>query len=137
MAMAVDVAQLRAQLTPLCEPHQIEIIILFGSAAKGLQRSESDLDLAVFSEKPLDIMTVTTDVIRALHMNRVDVVDLRRASPLLAMEIARNGRLVYERHAGHYAGFQSLAFRRYVDTAKLRRARKEAIHRYLAGRGLA
>ena len=126
--MAVDVTELRARLTPLRERYRLELIILFGSAAKGLQRPQSDLDLAVLSEQPMGIVAVTTDMIRVLHINRVDVVDLRRAPPLLAMEVARDGYLLYERHAGQYAGFSIACFRRYVDTAKLRRVRKDAIH---------
>ena len=48
---------------------------------------QSDLDLAVLGDKPVDLVKVTNEVIKSLHLNEVDVVDLRRASPLLAMEI--------------------------------------------------
>ena len=52
------------------------------------------------------------------------------------MEVARHGRLIYERQSGLHVEFISLAFRRYVDTKKLRDAQKDAIHRYLTSKGL-
>lgn len=110
---------------------------MFGSSVTGLRGPESDLDLAFLADAPLDPVAVTTDVIRVLHTDRVDVVDLRRASPLLAMEVARHGRLIYEREPGMHVEFISLAVRRYIDTKKLRDAQKAAIHRYLNSKGLA
>lgn len=137
MARALDDAELQNLLTPLCEQYRVRLIILFGSSVTGRRRPDSDLDLALLGDVPLDLVTVTTDVIRLLHTDRVDVVDLRRASPLLAMEVARHGRLVYERQPGIHLEFISLAVRRYIDTKKLRDAQKDALHRFLASKGLA
>jgi predicted nucleotidyltransferase len=137
MATRLDIDDLSTLLAPLREPFRIQLIILFGSSVTGLRGPESDLDLAFLGDAPLDLIAVTTDVIRSLHTDRVDVVDLRRASPLLAMEVARHGRLVYERQPGTHLEFISLAVRRYIDTKKLRDAQKDAIHRFLTDRGLA
>ena len=136
MAETVDVCDLQTRLHPLCEQYRLRLVILFGSSVTGRRGPESDLDLALLADAPLDLVAVTTDVIRLLHTDHVDVVDLRRASPLLAMEVARRGRLIYERQPGLHVEFISLAFRRYVDTKKLRDAQKDAIHRYLTSKGL-
>jgi hypothetical protein len=45
----------------------------------------SDIDLAFMFESPTDILELTNRVIRLLHADTVDVVDLRRASPLCSM----------------------------------------------------
>ena len=87
----------------------LELVVLFGSTAKGRRRPGSD---------------------------RLDLVDLRRAGPILAMGVARCGRLLYESEPGVFRRFQSLASRRYCDTAKLRRAQRRAIHVFLARHGL-
>jgi predicted nucleotidyltransferase len=137
MARTLDDAELQNLLAPLCEQYRFRLIILFGSSVTGRRGPDSDLDLALLGDAPLDLVAVTTDVIRLLHTDRVDVVDLRRASPLLAMEVARHGRLVYERQPGMHLEFISLAVRRYIDTKKLRDAQKDAIHRFLADKGLA
>jgi predicted nucleotidyltransferase len=113
------------------------LIVVFGSTVTELRGPESDLDLAFLADAALDLVAATTDIIRVLHTDRVDVVDLRRASPLLAMEVARHGRLIYERESGMHLEFISLAVRRYIDNKKLRDAQKDAIHRYLTSKGLA
>ncbi len=80
---------------------------------------------------------MTNLVTQLLHVNTVDLVDLRRATPLLMMEVARGGHLLYERMPGGYATFCSLAHRRYVDTAKLRVGQRETIRQFLRERGAA
>ena len=137
MTKTVDVCDLQTRVHPLCEQYRLHLIILFGSSITGVRGPESDLDLALLGDAPLDLVAVTTDVIRLLQTDRVDVVDLRRTSPLLAMEVARSGRLVYERKPGMHLEFISLAVRRYIDTKKLRDAQKDAIHRFLSSKGLA
>ena len=137
MERVVEATELRERLAPLIEQGTIHLIVLFGSTVHGLTHHESDLDLAMQGSSPLDVVAVTTEAIRLLHANRVDVVDLRRASPLLMMEVVRGGRLVYEQRPGLYAEFCSLAHRRYVDTAKLRQAQQDAIRQFLDARGVA
>jgi hypothetical protein len=75
----------------------------------------------------MDVVHVTAEVVRLTHHNEVDVVDLRRADPLLAMQIAESGRLLYAHDPSEFTEFRSLAFRRYVDTEKLRRAQQRAL----------
>jgi len=130
-------ALLRERLAPLFANPAIELVILFGSMASGTGYAESDLDLAVRGNSVLDLVALTNDVTRLLHTDDVDLVDLRRASPLLMMEVAREGRLLYERTPGTYPAFCSLAHRRYVDTAKLRVAQRETIRCFLRQRGAA
>ncbi len=132
-----DLQSMQEALAPVCSQPDIQLVILFGSAAKGTRHGKNDLDLAILAEEPLNLVDITNQVIALLRTSQVDVVDLRRASPLLAMEIVRGGRFLYERQAGEYVRFCSLAHRWYVDTAKLRAAQKEAIARYLEARGLA
>ncbi len=109
----------------------LELIILFGSTVKGRRRATSDVDVAVQCANAADIDTLYLVLTPLLGADRVDIVDLRRAGPLLAMEVARSGRVLYERRPGVFRQFQSLASRRYCDTAKLRRAQRRAIHAFL------
>jgi hypothetical protein len=75
---------------------------------------------------------MTNRVTRLLRSDAVDIVDLRTASPLLKYAALRDGKLLYERSPGLYLSAFSLAFRRYIDTKKLRDARRSAIRDYLA-----
>lgn len=114
----------------------IQLLVLFGSAVKGQARPRSDVDLGVRCNGPADLDALYLATAPRLGTDRLDLIDLRRAGPLLAFEVARTGRLLYERHPGAFREFQSLASRRYCDTEKLRRARRRAIHVFLEREGL-
>ncbi len=115
----------------------VQLLVLFGSAVKGRRPSARDIDLAVQCDGPADLDALYLAVAPRLGTDRVDLVDLRRAGPLLAFEVARTGRLLFERHPGTFRQFQSLASRRYCDTEKLRRAQRRAIQAFLEREGLA
>jgi predicted nucleotidyltransferase len=128
--------QIRERLAPLLARSDIRLVILFGSTARGATHRHSDLDVAILADHPLDPIEITTNVMSLVRASDVDVLDLRRASPLLAMEVVRSGTLLYEREPGQYAEFCSLAHRRYVDTAKLRAGRREALSSFVRMKGL-
>ena len=132
----LTVEKIKEALQPFFHQPGLQLVLLFGSRAAGRTGKGSDLDLAVLGDKPVDLVKVTNEVIKSLHLNEVDVVDLRRASPLLAMEIVRQGKVLFEKEPGIYPQACSLIFRRYVDTRKLREARKTAVHQFLSERGL-
>jgi predicted nucleotidyltransferase len=133
---AITIEEIKDKLAPLLAEEDLEIVLLFGSAASGRMHKRSDLDLAFLFEKPVDILSLTNRVIRLLHTDSVDVVDLRRASPLLRYSAAKNGRLLYEKREGLFNSFYSLASRMYIDTKKLRDAQKVGIAQYLRARGM-
>ena len=131
-----SVVEIKKQLAPLFEEEGLQLVLLFGSAAAGVAHGKSDIDLGFLFGRPVDLLALTNRVIRLLHTDRVDVVDLRRAGSLLNFSVAKKGRLLYESSSGVYNEFCSLAFRRYVDSKKLRDRRAEAIQRFLEDRGL-
>jgi predicted nucleotidyltransferase len=114
----------------------LELLVLFGSTVKGRRRAGSDLDFAARSEGPTDLDALYLALAGRLGTDRLDLIDLRRAGPLLAFEVARSGRLLFERRRGMFREFQSLASRRYCDTTKLRVAQQRAIRVFLERDGL-
>lgn len=129
------VAQRLADL-PLAMP-DLRLLVLFGSLVKGRRPIRGDVDLGAQCDGPADLDALYLAIAPRLGTDRVDLIDLRRAGPLLAFEVARAGRLLFERRPGAFRAFQSLASRRYGDTAKLRRAQRRAIHVFLEREGLA
>ncbi len=111
-------------------------MVLFGSQAKGRARVKSDYDIAVQLDGPADLITLTNEVMRLLGITDVDLVDLRCANSLLLMQVATSGVVLYEREPGLFHRFQSLAYRRYWDTAKFREAQKRALEAFLTHEGL-
>ena len=128
--------EIKQRLTPLFHEPGLQILLLFGSRASGRIHSKSDIDLGVLFDSPIDPVEMTSRIIGLLRTERIDLVDLRRASPLLAFSAARKSLVLYERKAGLFNQFYSLSFRRYVDTKKLRDARKRTIDNFLRERGL-
>ena len=130
------ITELAQKLRPFFQQPGVQLVVLFGSQVSGKVHPGSDLDLGILADKPLDTVQVTGKLMRLTHLNNVDVVDLRRANPLLAREIVRQGTVLYERDLGTYARFVSLAVRRYADTRKLREAQKQVVNQFLQTRGV-
>ena len=132
----ISIEEIRHRLKPLFQDKALQLALLFGSAASDKMHKQSDIDLAFLFDTPADVLALTNNVIRFLHTDTIDVIDLRRASPLLKFSAMKNGVLIYEREPGIFNAFYSLAFRIYVDTKKLRDAQANTILNFLKARGL-
>ncbi len=109
------VDRLREVLSPF---PSIRLAVLFGSLARGQVRRQSDVDLGVVLDNDdrgvrLDIEVA---VGRGLHRD-IDLVDLRRAGPLLRFEVARDGIPVVEREPDTWTRFKARAMVDWWDWA--------------------
>ncbi len=107
----------------------VEFAIVFGSHGRPEFGPESDLDIAVQFPKALsgeEFIALAGRLDEAAG-RRVDVVDLRKADPIIAMQVLRNGRpfLVADRRA--LTDFQMYAPSRYFDWKICRRPVEEAM----------
>lgn len=132
----ISLDQLKGRLAPLFRKPEMQLAVLFGSRRKGQARLDSDYDIAVQLDGAADLITLTNGVVQLLGVTDVDLVDLRRASSLLLMQVATSGMVLYEREPGLFRRFQSLAYRRYWDTAKFREAQKRSLEVFLTHEGL-
>ena len=129
---AYSVKEIKEKLPPLFEEEGLQLVLLFGSMASGKAHGRSDIDLGFLFDEPQDILALTNRVIRLLRNDRIDVVDLRHASPLLNFMAEP----LYERSPGLFNSFYSLAVRRYIDTKKLRKVQEIVINSFIRERGL-
>lgn len=132
----LSIEQIKERLAPLFESEDIQLVLLFGSTASGNVHKQSDIDLAFLLDTRFDVIEMTNRVTRLLRCDAVDIVDLRAAKPLLKYSAVKGGIVIYEKMAGIYNQFYSLAFRQFVDTRKLRDARQTSINNYLKAKGL-
>ncbi|MBI5559922.1 MAG: nucleotidyltransferase domain-containing protein [Deltaproteobacteria bacterium] len=132
----ISADEIKERLAPMFGDKGLNLVIVFGSVVTGKTHKRSDIDLAFLFENRVDILDLTNKVIRLLKTDNVDVVDLGRASPLLKFSAVKNGKVIYEREQGIFSDFYSLAFRRCVDTKKLRDAGSVMIRDFLHSRGL-
>jgi hypothetical protein len=107
---------------------EIRFVYLFGSVAKGIQNKLSDVDLGVFVDSstlssklhPYGFRAyLITELMELLKSDRVDVVILNEASPLLRFQVVRYGLPIYERDRPERIQFQASAFCRYFDLLPL------------------
>ena len=129
------IVEIKERLATLFEDESLQLVLLFGSALTGNMHKGSDIDLAFLYDEPADVVALTNRVIRLIHCDTVDVVDLRSANPLLRFSVAQKSRPLYEKSAGVFNEFCSLAFRMYVDSKKLRDGQAKVIKNFLEARG--
>ena len=111
----------------------IKLIILFGSKASGKSGRLSDTDVAVLADHPLCLeekSELSLQVAEKLGVSEddIDIVDLADASPLLAQEISSKGKLL-RGDEEEFVRFRVRAWKRYLDTARFRRAREKALEK--------
>lgn len=96
----------------------------FGSTARGEERDDSDVDLAVLAPKRLDpVARFDLQEQLAITLRRdVDLVDLRRASTVMAMQVVSRGKPIATGDAVERERFEDHVFGAY---ARLNEERRE------------
>ena len=110
-----------ARLNEIAQQFGLDLIVLFGSHAKGRARPGSDVDIAVRAiQRPWDdwkwefeVEAALSDAIQA--EGEVDTVFLNGASPLLMFQVASTGQALFEKEWGVFSDFKSYAALRYYD----------------------
>lgn len=101
----------------------VQAIYHFGSTATGSDGPDSDIDLAVLGPYPLDpLARFDLQEQLALALRRlVDLVDLRAASPVMAMQVLATGRLLLDAAPEARGLFEDRAFGSYARLNEERR----------------
>ena len=118
---------------------EVVALYLFGSEATGRTGPLSDLDLAVLLDeskvKPrrrLDAqLNLLAETMRASGRFDVDLVLLNEATPLLAYEVVRSGRLLFERDRQKRITFEANAVCRYLDLEPFYQVSRKYLKRQL------
>lgn len=124
---------LRDAAAGLAREAGLDLVVLFGSAATGARAVPEDLDIAVRAATGVvDLMALTNRLIERVGTQHIDLVDLRRADPVLLAAVARDGVPLFEQEPATFARFVSLAVRRFADTKKFRDAAREDIRLFVS-----
>ena len=104
-------------------------IYRFGSSLTGVRSPDSDVDLAVLASDPLDALRrfdLQERLAAALGQN-VDLVDLRAASPVMAIQVIGKGRLLLDQDASARGSFEDLTYSMYARLNEERRGILERV----------
>lgn len=113
----------------LDERFGLDALWVFGSVASNAATATSDIDLAaLFARRPAlaELLEARADLERVLGRD-VDLVDLERASPILAMQVLRHGRLLRDGNPSRRHRFVAGAPGRYEDLRIIRRKAEAAL----------
>ncbi len=105
----------------------LTLLVLFGSRARGDAAARADWDFGFLSANPVDPLTVMAALAEVVGSERLDLVDLARASGLLRYRAARDGVLVYEARPGIFDRFRFEAARFWYDAEPVLRPGYDAI----------
>lgn len=130
----------RQLLADISESFGLDVVYAFGSRAAeaqqtlvedrdGLARTASDLDIGVLARGPLDLdgkVELAAALEDLFGAPRVDLLDLSRAAPYLALE-AVCGELLHARDAEKEARYQLYVLRRAADLLPFQRQRDKSV----------
>jgi predicted nucleotidyltransferase len=133
---AVDTSLRERLAAAIASGPPLTLAVLFGSAAQGRLRADSDVDVAIVpTDDGLDVATEALLRRRLTTAARrdVDLVRINEASTLLKWRIATTGVPVFETRPGTFARFQAGAASEYVDYAPALAHFGELFRRRVAG----
>jgi len=127
----VSASEGSSALTALCVSAArkcgLTLLVLFGSRARGEVSARSDWDFGFLPDGSLDRLPIMAALAEAVGSDRVDLVDLSRASGLLRYRAAREGVLVYEAQPGIFDRFRFEAARFWYDAEPVLRPGYDAL----------
>jgi predicted nucleotidyltransferase len=97
----------------------LDLLLVFGSRARGDAHDRSDWDLGFLGSAAFDADAFRAQVIEMLGTDRVDLVDLARAGGLLRYRAARDGHLVFESRPGIDDAFRLEAAQFWCDAGPI------------------
>lgn len=100
-------AEIAALQSFMADRADVQLALLFGSAARGVARPDSDLDVAVLGQH-LDLLTLAADLSQAAGCE-VDVVDLTQAGYPLLQALLRDSIVLHQGRPGAAAAWRTRA----------------------------
>jgi predicted nucleotidyltransferase len=124
------------QLARLCRKYDLSFVVLHGSYANGKALASSDIDVGFLGNNQI-IKERFFDVLRdftSLFGEKLDVVVLNGAEPMISYRVALYGLPLYEKTKGIFSLFKTSAIARYMDSRKFRDMEKSYIRAAIAKR---
>jgi predicted nucleotidyltransferase len=115
------------------ERQKIILAFVYGSYASKRISPSSDVDIGILFKTipPMDAINDITEALSSILTREVDLVILNQASPILKMQILKNGILLYASKRKYFHQFYTDTVNQYDD---LKRIRKKCEENILKGR---
>jgi predicted nucleotidyltransferase len=117
------------ELAELCVRTDVQLMVLFGSAAR-TPSSAADVDLAVsFGSGTGDQLQLLEELYRLTGYEGFDILDLDRAGAVARERALVGARLLHQARSGDFAERQIAAIMERMDTDEMRRVELELMAR--------
>lgn len=117
----------------IIEKYNIELFLIFGSYAEKMNKPGSDLDLAFKSSDNLEQqqeIELLNELSKFYQRGDIDLVNIDKAEPVLKVEVAKKGKLLYGSQK-KFDRFSIYAAAIYADTKFLRDDRRKTLEKKL------
>lgn len=117
----------------IAEKYNLKLLLLFGSRIgdKKFLHKESDFDVAYFPKKDLNLAEeskLICDLTPIFKSEKIDLVNLKKASPFLFYSIFQNCQILYADDPLLFYYLRSYAFKKYIEAKPLYQKRSERIN---------
>lgn len=122
------------ELARIARKYSLTLVLLFGSRVidKKFLHQESDFDVAYLSSRPLNLeeeSRLIVDLAPIFRSENVDLVNLKKAPPLLFYAVFNRCQVLYERNSFVFALQRVYAFKKYIETKPLYEERFRRLER--------
>ncbi len=110
------------EIGEIAKKYDMEFMVYFGSYQTKFYNKNSDIDIGILSSRCLDtdkLMKLLEELIIFHRKSEIDLVDLRSAEPILRYEIAKDGKLLYEREEGLFERYRLFYIKRFYELTPL------------------
>lgn len=124
----------KEKISDIAKKYDLDLILLFGSQTKNKKflHKESDFDIAYLSKRNLGIMDeakMICDLMQIFKSEKIDLVSLKNASPLLFYAIFQNCKILYQTDPIIFYRLRAYGFKRYIETKPLYSSKYERLER--------
>jgi len=124
----IDIEKIKIIKKDLVKALDPSLIYIFGSISKDKVRKDSDIDIAILTDRQIDEykLFILSQKLADVLKREIDLVDLNKASTVLKVQIIKTGKLIYNSDNLRKMYFQMRAIR---DYALLNEERMEIINK--------
>ena len=114
----------KKKLKVIGKKYNLKLVVVYGSWAKGIAKSASDLDIGVLGKGKIEFNNLLNlaenleGVFSKKERGELDIKSLHEIDPLFRWQVMRNSILIYGNHFD-YISFKIYAWRAYQDSRSL------------------
>ena len=123
---------LNKHIDKLVRGYGIKLIYIFGSYAKGENRADSDLDIAMYFDSEVDgfvKLDILDELVGIFSREDIDLVILNNVDEVLKFQVIKYGKVVYMKDLVTKVTFESRVMGEYMDMEYFREVRNKYSHK--------